>query len=100
MEAMHRYISVIALITDILISFNKGYYDEGMIITNRKKIIKNYCKFKFFIDIFNVICCLLFEEIHILLVFLVTICRLAACSNIWAEIDEYLEISHKFSTLT
>ncbi|KAL4480496.1 hypothetical protein ABPG72_022251 [Tetrahymena utriculariae] len=97
---IQKYFSSIIFILDIIISFNKAYYDEGMIITNRKKIIKNYCKFKFYFDVFNFICCFLFEEVSIVLIYFVSTFRLASCANIWNEIDEYLEISQRYQTLT
>ncbi|EAR98946.1 cation channel family protein (macronuclear) [Tetrahymena thermophila SB210] len=99
LHLIQKYFSSIIFIFDILISFNKAYYDEGMIITNRKKIIKNYCKFKFYFDVFNIICCFLFEEVSIILIYFVSTFRLAQCAKIWDEIDEYLEISQRYQTL-
>lgn len=95
---LQKYVSVIILIAEICISFNKGYYDEGMIITNRKLIIKQYIKNQFLLDIFNVICGIAFEELHILLIFAASIFRMVSLSLIWTELKEYLEIQHKFPT--
>lgn len=36
---------VLSFFFEVLINFNTGYYEKGIIITNKKKIIKNYaCK--------------------------------------------------------
>ena len=43
------------LVTDILISFNSAYYDDmGIIITSRRKIILNYIKTWFIVDLIMV----------------------------------------------
>ena len=38
-------------ITDIILSLNMGFYKQGNIVLERKKILKNYFKFKFWFDI-------------------------------------------------
>jgi hypothetical protein len=38
------------LFLDILLKFNMGYYEEGSIVTDRNKIVKNYFSQHFWID--------------------------------------------------
>ena len=49
------YISSLLYVFDILLAFNTSYYKKGKLITNRKKIIRNYLKGWFYIDIISVI---------------------------------------------
>ncbi len=38
-------------LADILFCFNTSYYEEGQLITSRKKIAKKYLKFEFWFDV-------------------------------------------------
>ncbi|EAR83914.2 cation channel family protein (macronuclear) [Tetrahymena thermophila SB210] len=40
---------------DTIMNFNSAYFSKGLIITDRKKIIKNYMKKNFFIDLFTLL---------------------------------------------
>ena len=52
-----KFLDVVEIITqiwfmvDILISFNTGYYYSGIIVMNRKLIVKNYLSRRFILDI-------------------------------------------------
>ena len=46
-----RLLPATVFIIEIFLCFNTGYYEEGHIIVNRSKIIRNYLKWKFWIDI-------------------------------------------------
>ena len=37
---------------DLTLNFNLAYYEKGVIITNRKKIVRNYLTTEFFYDTF------------------------------------------------
>lgn len=95
-----KYISSIWLALDIILTFNKGYYDEGMVISNRKKILKRYIKLYFLLDLFNLICCIFSDDTPIVLIIIVSVYRLVRASKLWSEIDEYFELSHRSSTTT
>ena len=43
----------IALIFDILLNFNTAYYEEGILVLDRKKISNNYLKTSFWIDLIS-----------------------------------------------
>ena len=98
--AFEKYISSIWLAADIALTFNKGYYDEGMVISNRKKILKRYIKLYFLLDLFNLFCCIFSDDTPIVLVLIVSVYRLVRASKLWSEIDEYFELSHRSSTST
>lgn len=48
-------IAPISFIIDTLINFNTGYYDKGIAVNNKWKILKNYIKNNFLTDILAVI---------------------------------------------
>ena len=50
---------------DIIFSLNKGFYKEGLIVENRKRILKKYLKSKFFFDIIAIIA-LFYEDTFVL----------------------------------
>lgn len=47
------YIINICFMADIILNFNTGYYYKGLLIMDRKKIIKNYVSAWFWIDIIS-----------------------------------------------
>ncbi|EAS05442.2 cation channel family protein (macronuclear) [Tetrahymena thermophila SB210] len=50
-EDLFRIFPIIIGLLEISFSFNISYYENGIIISDRKEIIKNYFKKKFFFDI-------------------------------------------------
>lgn len=46
-----KYFCIITFSLDIAINFNLGFYDNGLIVLNRKLIIKRYFKKHFITDI-------------------------------------------------
>jgi hypothetical protein len=98
LEAVEIYLSTIWLAADIALTFNKGYYDEGMVISNRKKILKRYMKFYLWLDLFNLFCSVFSNHTPIVLVLVVSVYRLIRASKLWSEIDEYFEFSHRSPT--
>ena len=53
----------VALFVDILINFNTGYYQKGILILERHRIVKHYLKFHFWIDLITTLSLLLSEEV-------------------------------------
>ena len=49
---------IFIFILEIIVSFNVGYYEQGHIVSNRKKISLNYLSWKFWIDFFTTACLL------------------------------------------
>lgn len=85
---------------NVIVTLNKGFYDEGMVITSRRKIIHKYAKYMLWLDILNIVCCLVYNNLSIVFIFIASVYRLAQAVRSWEQIDEYMEISHRFSTLT
>ncbi|KAL4462758.1 hypothetical protein ABPG72_015013 [Tetrahymena utriculariae] len=57
-ENIFRYLTFITGATfslDTIMNFNSAYFSKGLIITDRKKIIKNYMKKNFFIDLITLL---------------------------------------------
>lgn len=50
-QQMLYYFSILFFIIDIIINFNSSYYENGIIVTKRKKIINNYIKKGFGLDV-------------------------------------------------
>ncbi len=42
---------VVVFLLDILFCFNTAHYEEGQLITNRKKIAIKYLRFEFWFDV-------------------------------------------------
>lgn len=49
------YISGLLFFFDTVLNFNSAYFSKGLVITDRSKIIRNYMKRNFFIDIITLI---------------------------------------------
>ena len=47
------YTSSLLYFFDMLLAFNTSYYNKGKLITNRKKIVRNYLKGWFYLDIIS-----------------------------------------------
>lgn len=48
-------ISIVILSLDILLKINLSYYNHGIIVMNRLKIIKEYLKMEFWIDSISIL---------------------------------------------
>lgn len=56
---------LIIFLFDIFICFNTTYYEEGGVILDRKKIIKNYIKYNFILESFTALIFFINHEYHI-----------------------------------
>lgn len=55
---LSNFINILSLVVfsmDILINFNTGYYEKGMLVMQRTKIFKNYLYFWFWLDLLSTI---------------------------------------------
>lgn len=61
LSTLHSLLCGIVFSLDVLVTFNRGYYDEGKIIIERKKIVSKYSRGKFWLDLLNILAALLFS---------------------------------------
>lgn len=50
-----KYVSLAVYLLQIAVKFNKGYFNDEGLVTDRKKIVKNYLPFKFLVDVLIII---------------------------------------------
>lgn len=97
---IEKFIAPFILIASILTQLNKGYYDEGMIIADRSKIVKRYTRMNIWLELLNLASVVFRDELHIIFVFLAALYRFDNLIKVWEKIDEFLEISHRMPTIS
>ncbi|KAL4435267.1 hypothetical protein ABPG74_017359 [Tetrahymena malaccensis] len=89
------YTILIFQIINILISFLKGYYQQGILILDRKQIIANYAKTYLFFDLFIIF---IFNKYHNILCWLFY-GYVVKLKRIIERTDNYFQIIRKYPTL-
>jgi hypothetical protein len=68
--------STIVFITEVVLNFNTGYYNDGEIVTDRKLIFKNYLRKRFWIDIINTFSIIFENWLPSVLLYMISIFRI------------------------
>lgn len=89
-------LGIIIFIIKMLMSFNTGFYDEGVIITNRKKIFRNLLPWQLLIDLITIASLITNNQLICLIIF---IFRIPEIYKIFNNIDEHLQLNEKFYTV-
>ncbi|KAL4453583.1 hypothetical protein ABPG73_011517 [Tetrahymena malaccensis] len=92
------YVPIICFTIDIFASFHKGFYQFGMVVSDKKQIAENYMKLKLWIDIF----CTLILIINLglnsaLLDTLALLLRLQQIDDKKHQINQHFQIQFKFA---
>ncbi|KAL4465176.1 hypothetical protein ABPG72_019330 [Tetrahymena utriculariae] len=92
------YIPIICFTIDIFTGFHKGFYQFGMVVSDKKQIAENYMKLKLWIDIF----CTLILIVNLglksaLLDSLALLLRLQQIGDKKRQINQHFQIQFKFA---
>ncbi len=87
---------LIAFVPDIVFKFNKGFYSEGLLVTERIKIFWNYIEGRFYWDFLLLCIYLIAFLMNISWLKTLILLRCLEIATLYREIDERFRIRYKF----
>ena len=100
-EPFLYYFSILFFIVDIIINFNSSYYENGIIVVKRKKIINNYIRKGFSLDVLALIGLLFifFESKQIKIFSLIFLLQLISIKKRYEIIEEVIYFGELYELL-
>ncbi|KAL4477441.1 hypothetical protein ABPG74_002591 [Tetrahymena malaccensis] len=94
------YIHAFIFIFEILIRFNVSYYEEGILVQSRYKIIQNYLfkTYFFWLDLITTVIFLSSKESNSPYLITVVVLRVFQLFQLVNDIDEHYQITQRFSS--
>ncbi|KAL4440976.1 hypothetical protein ABPG74_009389 [Tetrahymena malaccensis] len=85
---------------DLILNFFTAFYDQGVLVTNKKKIMKNYFQMQFWIDfVTNFSFVLIVNNQSFFLVDWIFMIKILQIPDYLNKIDEHFQLEQRFNTI-